>query len=80
MTCALRFTRPDGSEEKSYAMRCLDAADGGDASPRQAMMPVEFFADAGDPAGAWKVEVVVHDRKRPATIAVSTTFELVDTN
>ena len=43
-------------------------------------MPIEFFADAGDPAGTWKVEVVVHDRKRFTTIAVSTTFELVDTD
>ena len=79
VSCGLRFTRPDGSEERSYALRCVTGPiEGGTEDLRQAPVPIEFFATPEDAAGTWSIEAVVYDRVRDRTITVATSFELSD--
>jgi hypothetical protein len=79
LSCGVKFARPDGSHERSYALRCLTAPiDGGSYDLRQATVPVEFVAAPGDATGTWSIEAVVYDRVRDKSVSVTTTFELAD--
>jgi hypothetical protein len=77
--CDIKVIRPDGSfSANTRDAECMHEPLRGDpANVRLGAPVIVFVSDASDPAGTWRVEVVVKDMNRPVEVPVSATFQVL---
>lgn len=78
LACDIKVTRPDGSE--SFSEENVECFDGKLRGPRGAMslaVPViSFLGEPDDPAGLWRVDVVLRDTVGKVELKLRSSFTL----
>jgi hypothetical protein len=80
LTCDIQLTRPNGtlSTHQSDSVCFRDVLHGDPHETYLAAPVIGFSADQGDPAGTWKVDVVLRDNNRHTSLPLKTSFVLKD--
>ena len=80
VSCDIKVTRPNGTisiDEKN--IDCLKGAmQGNPYNMRLAAPVIGFVGEPADPVGTWRVDVILRDVPRGATMDLHTSFELLD--
>jgi hypothetical protein len=80
--CALKVTRPDGTEAANYeSFWCLNDTPMGDINNvRLSPAIINFIGEESDPLGKWVVEVKIHDVLRNTELNLRRSFTLEPRN
>ncbi|WP_321529260.1 hypothetical protein [Sedimenticola selenatireducens] len=80
--CALKVTRPDGTEAANYeSFWCLNDTPMGDINNvRLSPAIINFIGEESDPLGEWVVEVNIHDVLRNTELNLRRSFTLEPRN
>jgi len=77
--CDLRVTRPDGRVAVNQRnLACMDGRPDDPSNLFVAGPTLKFVGDEADSAGAWRVDVTLHDAERDVVLELHASFELID--